>query len=182
MQTDHGTQPRDVDLLRVEMATLWDTDRQGRLRGGHHLVMGVAEDGRTTAVGEEVPPALADQVLDLASRGDDHVDPGHRGRGHAASVTAHWATEFAEDRRRLFYSTSAENTSSQRVAARLGLRRLGWIWKLSRPGAQWTHAHRVWPSTGHGHGGRRGPWSTRGQESGETCGRSVHGEAAAPQR
>ena len=57
--------------------------------------------------------------------------PGHRGRGHAATVTAAWASLMAPAGRMLFYSTTAANRSSQRVAARLGLRRLGWLWQLT---------------------------------------------------
>jgi hypothetical protein len=34
--------------------------------------------------------------------------------------------------RYLFYSTDAENLSSQRVARRLNLRALGWMWRLGR--------------------------------------------------
>jgi hypothetical protein len=58
------------------------------------------------------------------------TDPGFRGQGHAAAVTAAWASLF--DRRRfvLFYSTSADNFSSQRVTARLQLREIGWTWSL----------------------------------------------------
>ncbi|MDO8378974.1 GNAT family N-acetyltransferase [Phenylobacterium sp.] len=47
--------------------------------------------------------------------------PGFRGRGLAAAVTAAWSglAELAD--RPLFYSTLTTNTSSQKVAARLGL-------------------------------------------------------------
>lgn len=61
------------------------------------------------------------------------TDPGHRGRGHAASVTAAWASLQAHSGRTLFYSTSAENLSSQRVARRLNLRCIGWMWRLPAP-------------------------------------------------
>jgi len=58
--------------------------------------------------------------------------PDHRGRGHAAAVTAAWASVLASSGRTLFYSTSAENVSSQRVAARLRLRPIGWMWRLGQ--------------------------------------------------
>lgn len=58
------------------------------------------------------------------------TDPAHRGAGLAAAVTGAWAAQFEGDGRVLFYSTSAENVSSQRVAARLGIRCVGWLWKV----------------------------------------------------
>ncbi|MFK8846569.1 GNAT family N-acetyltransferase [Streptomyces sp. Ac-502] len=61
--------------------------------------------------------------------------PGHRGQGHAATVTAAWSRLLAPTGRHLFYSTSGTNRSSQHVAARLGLRPLGHLWKLSPPPA-----------------------------------------------
>ena len=51
--------------------------------------------------------------------------PKYRGRGLAAAVTASWASMRLLNRRALFYSTSKSNRSSQRVAARLGLRQIG---------------------------------------------------------
>jgi hypothetical protein len=39
--------------------------------------------------------------------------------------------EMSMDGRVLFYSTDAQNLSSQRVAARLGLRPIGWTWNLA---------------------------------------------------
>jgi hypothetical protein len=50
---------------------------------------------------------------------------GFRGRGLAAAVTAAWSAHPALAVRTLFYSTSRDNRSSQRVAERLGLRRFG---------------------------------------------------------
>jgi RimJ/RimL family protein N-acetyltransferase len=70
----------------------------------------------------------------LAERGAEAgtwTDPDHRGRGHAAATTAAWASLLEGSGRHLFYSTSAANLSSQRVAARLGLPCIGWLWKLS---------------------------------------------------
>jgi RimJ/RimL family protein N-acetyltransferase len=59
-----------------------------------------------------------------------HAD--HRGRGYAAAVTATWADILRPSGRALFYSTDAGNLSSQRVAARLKLRPIGWTWRLTR--------------------------------------------------
>ena len=58
--------------------------------------------------------------------------PGSRGQGHAAAVTAAWAALMRPTGRYLFYSTSRTNISSQRVAARLALRPIGWLWQLAR--------------------------------------------------
>ncbi len=54
-----------------------------------------------------------------------------RGRGLAAAVTAAWASLLAPTGRLLFYSTSADNLSSQRVAARLNLRQIGSTWRFA---------------------------------------------------
>lgn len=58
--------------------------------------------------------------------------PDFRGRGYAADVTATWADILRPSGRSLFYSTDAQNLSSQRVAARLRLRPIGWTWRLTR--------------------------------------------------
>lgn len=57
--------------------------------------------------------------------------PEARGRGYAAAVTAAWADVLRPSGRHLFYGTDAQNVSSQRVAARLRLRLLGWTWNLT---------------------------------------------------
>ena len=51
--------------------------------------------------------------------------PQYRSRGLAAAVTASWSSMPALNDRALFYSTASSNRSSQRVAARLGLPRIG---------------------------------------------------------
>ncbi len=56
--------------------------------------------------------------------------PDFRGQGHAAAVTAEWAALMRPSGKLLFYSTSRTNRSSQGVAARLGLRRIGYLWQL----------------------------------------------------
>ncbi|MGB6537230.1 MAG: GNAT family N-acetyltransferase [Xanthobacteraceae bacterium] len=48
--------------------------------------------------------------------------PGWRSRGLAATVTAKWSSLPVLSGRELFYSANVSNTSSQRVAGRLGLR------------------------------------------------------------
>lgn len=58
------------------------------------------------------------------------TDPDYRGRGYAAATVAAWAAILHPTGRELFYSTDAENLSSQRVAERLGLRLIGWTWSL----------------------------------------------------
>lgn len=66
-------------------------------------------------------------------RGGGRLDgPGFRGQGHAAAVVAAWASLLAPTGRQLFFSTFRENRSSQRVAARLRLQQIGWIWEISR--------------------------------------------------
>jgi len=51
--------------------------------------------------------------------------PKFRSRGFAAAVTASWSSMASLNGHALFYSTSRSNRSSQRVAARLGLRMIG---------------------------------------------------------
>ncbi len=58
--------------------------------------------------------------------------PDFRGQRHAAAVTAAWAPLLRPRLRHIFYSTSAENTASRRVAARLSAREIGWIWHFDR--------------------------------------------------
>ena len=59
------------------------------------------------------------------------TSPAFRGNGYAAATTAAWANLMRRrDDRPLFYSTADANSSSQRVAARLGLAAIGWIWAL----------------------------------------------------
>jgi hypothetical protein len=58
--------------------------------------------------------------------------PGFRGRGHAAATTSEWAALLRAPGRSLFYSAGAANLSSQRVASRLVLEQIGWIWHLRR--------------------------------------------------
>ena len=115
----------DIGRLRDANPGNWEADEWNDLLDG---VLG--------------PWAMAwrgDQVIAIChtARNADHAveagtwtHPDFRGQGHAAAVTAAWAPLVAAGGRIVFYSTSADNRSSQRVAARLGLRPIGWLWKL----------------------------------------------------
>jgi RimJ/RimL family protein N-acetyltransferase len=72
-------------------------------------------------------------VTDRGAEAGTWTDPDFRGRGYAAATTAAWASLFRNSHRFLFYSTSAGNLSSQRVAARLMLHPIGWRWQISTP-------------------------------------------------
>ncbi|MBV8719414.1 MAG: SET domain-containing protein-lysine N-methyltransferase [Chloroflexi bacterium] len=81
--------------------------------------------------------------------------PEFRGHGHAAATTAEWAALMRQCGRLLFYGTSRTNRSSQRVAARLGLRAIGYLWQLQsmRNTAGWTDPRvRAGASTIEGNG------------------------------
>lgn len=60
------------------------------------------------------------------------TDPAFRGRGHGSAATAQWANLHRDSGQLLFYSTSLDNRSSQRLAARLGLRLVGYQWLVRR--------------------------------------------------
>ena len=102
-----------------------------------------AEEWRHLVRGDLGPWAFvmnADRVVSichtarLTERGAEAgvwTDSDVRGRGYAAAVTAAWASLCAPGDRHLFYSTSADNLSSQRVAERLNLHPIGWIWRLA---------------------------------------------------
>ena len=96
------------------------------------LLDGIYDPWAVASIGERVIAIC--HTARLADRGSEAgvwTDPDFRGQGHAAAVTAAWASLLAPSGRHLFYSTSADNRSSQRVAARLGLRVIGWMWKFS---------------------------------------------------
>lgn len=104
-----------------------------------------ADEWRALLAGEMGPwaGAVADGVVvslchsarltEVAAEAGVWTHADYRGRGLAAAVTAAWSSLFPDDGRRLFYSTSTGNHSSQRVAARLGLRLIGHLWMLSAP-------------------------------------------------
>lgn len=80
------------------------------------------ENGRIASICHT--PAFSEHAVEAGV----WTDPDFRGRGYAAAVTAAWQPLVAG--RIAFYSAAAQNHSSRQVAARLGLRCLGWVWKL----------------------------------------------------
>ncbi|HUY39709.1 MAG TPA: GNAT family N-acetyltransferase, partial [Candidatus Binataceae bacterium] len=69
--------------------------------------------------------AFAARLGDSGAEIGVYTFPNFRARGFAAAVTASWSLMPQLDGRALFYSTARSNRSSQRVAARLGLRMIG---------------------------------------------------------
>ncbi|HEU4534526.1 MAG TPA: hypothetical protein VFS00_10425, partial [Polyangiaceae bacterium] len=76
-------------------------------------------DGRPASV------AFAARLSDAGAEVGVATAVGLRGRGYAAAATARWASLPSLRSRQLFYGTDQENASSQKVAARLGLRLVG---------------------------------------------------------
>jgi RimJ/RimL family protein N-acetyltransferase len=113
----------------------WELDEWSELLAGNLGPWAVAlQDGVVAAVAHT--PAAIERAAEVGI----WTDPDFRGRGLGAATTARWAR--VANGRTLFYSTSADNLSSQRVAARLGLEQLGWLWKISRPDEADRHAGR----------------------------------------
>jgi GNAT acetyltransferase len=75
--------------------------------------------------GEIAATAFAARLGDIGAEIGVYTFPKFRSRGLAAAVTAAWSSLPSLDGRALCYSTSRSNRSSQRVAARLGLRMIG---------------------------------------------------------
>ncbi|NJP90794.1 GNAT family N-acetyltransferase [Nonomuraea sp. FMUSA5-5] len=103
----------------------WEEDEWGRLTSlsaGTPWAM-VADDGQVVSICHSA------RLTPAGAEAGTWTSPAYRGRGHAAATTSAWAAQFSGIH--LFSSTSADNHSSQRVARRLGLRPLGWIWHLT---------------------------------------------------
>lgn len=73
------------------------------------------------------------RLTDAATEAGVWTHHAFRGLGHAAAVTAAWAKLLLDTGRHVFYSTSSSNQSSQRAAARLGLRPIGALWRIGPP-------------------------------------------------
>jgi len=106
----------------------WEPDEWDDLLDGAlgPWAMAVAE-GRVVSICH-TPRSMTKQAAECGV----WTHPDYRGRGYAAEVTATWADILRASGRCLFYSTDAQNVSSQRVAARLRLRLIGWTWNLAR--------------------------------------------------
>jgi hypothetical protein len=99
----------------------WDELVDGRLGPWTMIVDG----GRAVSICHTPRPMTA-----RAAECGVWTEPAFRGRGYAAAVTAAWADIVRPSGRHLFYSTTTDNRSSQRVAERLRLRWIGWTWHL----------------------------------------------------
>ncbi|MET7335289.1 GNAT family N-acetyltransferase [Nonomuraea sp. NPDC005650] len=86
----------------------------------------IVEDGQVAAICHSA------RLTSEGAEAGTWTSPAFRGRGYAAATTAAWAGLLPG--LRLFYSTSADNHSSQRVAGRLGLHAIGRLWKLTPAG------------------------------------------------
>ncbi|MEV0672053.1 GNAT family N-acetyltransferase [Mycobacterium sp. NPDC050441] len=116
----------DADVAQLRIAPDWGAQQEWERLLGNGFPWAAATDG--------------DQVLAVCETARWSVHgteagvwtlAGVRGRGLAASVVGAWATQCAKRVERLYYSTSADNLSSQRVAERLGLPPIGELWFLT---------------------------------------------------
>jgi hypothetical protein len=75
--------------------------------------------------GQPVAVCFAARLSETGAEAGVATARNFRGRGFAAAATAGWSRMRSLRSRALFYSTDRTNLSSQRVAARLGLRLIG---------------------------------------------------------
>jgi hypothetical protein len=123
-----GSKPHGQELRAPEGAG-WEEEWRELLEGRLGPWAMAAVDGEIVAI------CFSARWARVGAEAGVRTEPAHRGRGHAAAVTAAWASLVMATGRQAFYSTSASNVASQRVAARLGLRPIGWIWQVGRPRA-----------------------------------------------
>ncbi len=103
----------------------WGTEEWQRLLDGHLGPWVMATHG-----GRVISICHTPVSNPIAAEAGAWTHPEFRGQGHAAATTAEWAALMRPSGRVLFYSTSRTNRASQRVAARLSLRRIGYRWQL----------------------------------------------------
>src|SRR5207237_5863020 len=59
--------PSDLELLRIEIGTIWKTDRRGRITGPD-LVIASAPAGLAAGIGGDVPDGVAREGVDSVAR------------------------------------------------------------------------------------------------------------------
>jgi RimJ/RimL family protein N-acetyltransferase len=126
----HRSVDGNTDALRNHwpQGSSWSVEDWTQLLDGSFGPWAVATIG-----GRVIAICHSARLTDRGAEAGVWTDPEFRGQGHGAAATAAWAALLAPSGRHLFYSTSADNLSSQRVAARLNLRPIGWMWRLSGP-------------------------------------------------
>lgn len=122
LRSDEPAHARLVHPLRPGN---WEPEEWEELIGGGEGAPWamIVEEGQVAAI------CHTPRRTPLGAEAGTWTAPAYRGQGYAAATTAVWAGLLPGIH--LFYSTSADNHSSQRVAGRLGLRPLGWFWKLT---------------------------------------------------
>ncbi|MFI6291753.1 GNAT family N-acetyltransferase [Nonomuraea sp. NPDC050790] len=117
--------PADAGLVRDLRPGNWEPEEWAELVAGGQG----APWSMVVSAGQVVSICHTPHRTAAGAEAGTWTAPGFRGRGYAAATTAAWADLLTPDCPRLFYSTTADNRSSQRVAERLGLRHIGWIWR-----------------------------------------------------
>ena len=106
----------------------WDDDEWDDLLDGTLGPWAMALlDGRIVSICHTPRP-----MTERAAECGVWTDPDYRGRGLATEVAATWADILHPSGRFLFYAHDAQNVASRHVAARLGLRPIGRIWRLAK--------------------------------------------------
>ncbi len=115
-------------LLFAPPEANWPAGEWNSLLAGEIGPWAMALDGENV-----VAICHSSRLIAEAAEAGAWTHPEQRGRGHAAAVTAAWASLVRASGRLPFYSTSAGNLSSRRVAERLNLHPLGWLWSYRPP-------------------------------------------------
>jgi len=123
----------DDDLIPLRPADWWEPDEWCDLLAGELGPWAMSmEAGQVTAL------CHTSRLSERAAEAGVWAHPNFRGHGRASAATAVWAGHPDLGDRVRFYSTSSDNGASRRVAAKLGLRPIGWIWKLSVERDPWN--------------------------------------------
>jgi RimJ/RimL family protein N-acetyltransferase len=120
------TSEDDGDDTSELPARSWDAHEWRDLLAGRLGPWAAVVDDATGAVASltHTPKPLLDHAAECGA----WTDSDHRGRGLAGLATTAWAALVDAPGRHRFYSVDHRNHASQRVAARLGLRPIGWHW------------------------------------------------------